>query len=186
MAEADKKEEGAEKAEAPSKKGKKGLLIAVGIVLVVLAIGVPVVLLMGKNDKKEESSKSAEKVHVDISTFSREQALQAEAEEELAEGEEVLGALVPMDPFVLNLKGGRFVKLQLQVEFVERDIPKKFLQRVAIIRDGIITLVNNRSSEDVLEREGKEKLRKDIRNVINEVLRKELVKRVYFTQFVVQ
>ena len=74
----------------------------------------------------------------------------------------------------------------MQVEFVEKDIPKKFFQRASIIRDGIITLVNSRSGEDLLEREGKEKLRKDIKNIINEALHKELAKQVYFTQFVVQ
>lgn len=181
--ESGKKEEKEAKTTAPA-KSKKLLFIVLGLVLVLIAIGVPLFLFMGKEDQKP--SDSAEKVEIDVSTVAREKALLVEAEEELEEGEEVLGAVVPLDAFVLNLKGGRFVKFQIQIEFVERDVPKKFLQRAAIIRDGIITLVNNRSADDVLEREGKEKLRKDIRNVVNEAMRKELVKQVYFTQFVVQ
>jgi flagellar FliL protein len=167
-----------------AKKSKKGLFIGLALIVVVIAIGVPVFLMLNKEKTKEKSS--AEKVEIDLSVDGRESRLEAEAEEELEEGEELLGALVPFDPFVLNLKNSRFVKFQIQLEFVERDIPKKFFQRAPIIRDGIITLVNNRSGEDLLEREGKEKLRKDIRNVINEALHKELVKQVYFTQFVVQ
>jgi flagellar FliL protein len=72
------------------------------------------------------------------------------------------------------------------LEFVERDVPKKVLQRAAIIRDALITLLTTKSADEMLDREGKDKLRKEIRVLINEALRKELVKQVYFTQFVVQ
>ena len=130
-------------------------------------------------------SKSAEKVEVDIKKNDLHK-LSQDAEEELEEGEEILGAIAPLDTFVVNLKGGRFIRLQMQLEFVERDVPQRLLQRAAIVRDAIITLLTTKSAEDMLEREGKEKLRKEVRNLVNEALKKELVKKVYFTQFVVQ
>lgn len=169
---------------APSKKkSKKGLFIAIALVLVVVAVGVPLAIFLSK--AKKEEVKLEEKVTVDISKDDAHK-LSKEAEEEVQEGEEILGAIVPLDPFVVNLKGGRFIRIQLQLEFVERDVPKRLLQRAAIVRDAIITLLTTKSVEEMLDRDGKEKLRKDVKNLVNEALRKELVKQVYYTQFVVQ
>jgi flagellar FliL protein len=172
-------------AAAPKKKSKKVLFIVSGLVLLIIAIGVPLVMFMGK-DKKVES-KSAEAVEVDTSKETEDaHKLSKEAEVELEEGEELLGAIAPLDAFVVNLKGGRFIRLQVQLEFVERDVPNRLAQRAAIIRDAIITLLTTKSADEVLERDGKERLRKDLRALVNEALHKELVKQVYFTQFVVQ
>ena len=176
-------EEGAE-AEPAKKKSKKGLFIGAGLFLVVIAIGVPLAIMMTK-PKKEVEAKSAEKVEVDVSK-DESHKLSKEAEEEVEEGEEVLGAIAPVDPFVVNLKGGRFIRLQMQLEFVERDIPSRLLQRAPIVRDAVITLLTTKTADDMLERDGKEKLRKELRNLVNEAMKKELVKQVYFTQFVVQ
>jgi flagellar protein FliL len=176
-------EEGSAESSAPKKKSKKGLFIGLGIAVLLIAIGVPLAIFMTK--EKKEEPKSAEKVSVDVSKDNSHK-LSTEAEEELQEGEEILGAIAPLDAFVVNLRGGRFIRVQVQLEFVERDVPKRLFQRAAIVRDAIITLLTTKSAEEMLDREGKEKLRKEIRSLVNESIRKELVKQVYFTQFVVQ
>ena len=179
----DKEGETSPDSAAPKKKSKKGLFIAGGLVLVLIAIGVPLAIFMSKS--KVIEPKSTEKVDVDVSKDDAHK-LSKDAEEEVQDGEEILGAIAPLDPFVVNLKGGRFIRLQLQLEFVERDVPKRLLQRAAIVRDAIITLLTTKTADEMLDREGKEKLRKDVKNLVNEAIRKELVKQVYFTQFVVQ
>lgn len=178
--------EGEEEAqEVAPKKSKKALFIGAGLVVLLIAIGVPVAIFMGKD--KEVDAKVSESVEVDTSKEKEDpHKLAKEAEEELEEGEELLGAIAPLDIFVVNLKGGRFIRLQIQLEFVTRDIPNKVAQRAAIIRDAVITLLTTKTAEEILEREGKERLRKDLRGLVNEALRKELVKQIYFTQFVVQ
>jgi flagellar FliL protein len=54
------------------------------------------------------------------------------------------------------------------------------------IRDSIISLLTQMTAENLETLKGKDKLRAEIRSVINAALRKEEVKRVYFTQFVIQ
>lgn len=186
MADNKGKEEGEKKEEAaPPKKSKKTLFIALGVVLLLIVIGVPLALFLGTSAKKGESQ--SETVSADVASTKDKPLRVADAvEEEVEEGEEVLGAIAPLELFVVNLKGGRFLRAQIQLEFTERDIPSRLYQRSVLIRDAIITLLTSKSSDDVLDKEGKEKLKKEVRNLVNEVFKKELVKNVYFSQFVVQ
>ncbi|NBS70712.1 hypothetical protein EBT31_17635, partial [bacterium] len=56
---------------------------------------------------------------------------------ELEEGEELLGAIVPLDTFLLNLAKGKYIRMQVQLEFSGLDIPKSFYSRAVPIRDSI-------------------------------------------------
>lgn len=184
-----KKEQGKGEDDAPEvvapKKSKKLLFIVAGSVLLLIVIGVVAAIFMFKGSK--DKTKSSEVVEVDISKVKDDaHKLSTQAEDELEEGEELLGAIAPLDAFVVNLKGGRFLRLQVQLEFVERDIPNRLRQRAAIVRDAVITLLTTKSADDVLGQDGKERLRKELKTLLNEALRKEIVKQVYFTQFVVQ
>ena len=105
---------------------------------------------------------------------------------ELEEGEELLGAIVPLDTFLLNLAKGKYIRMQVQLEFSGLDIPKSFYSRAVPIRDSIITFVTQQKAEDLESAQGKEALREEIKKLVNFQLRKELVRRVYFTQFVIQ
>ena len=187
--EAPKKEEGkpAEgEAAAPAKKGgmKKVILIAVALIVLVVAIGVPVLFLMGKKedgDAIEELSAGAAKIDGGelIPEGSSDQ-------DEALEGEEALGAIFPLETFVVNLSGGSFIRIQLQLEFAERDIPQRFYSKLVPIRDAIITLLSARTSNDVSSVKGKEVLKAELKELVNDQLKREDVKQVYFTQFIVQ
>jgi flagellar basal body-associated protein FliL len=102
------------------------------------------------------------------------------------EGEEALGAIVPLDTFLLNLPGGKYIRVQMQLEFQSMDIPTRFYGRVVPIRDAIITLISNQKADDLQTTKGKDELKDNVRKIVNGQLRKELVRRVYFTQFVIQ
>jgi flagellar FliL protein len=177
-------EEGEDKKaeEAPVKKKSK-LPLIIGIVVVLLIAGGAGAFFFMKSAKKENK----EEISADAA---QEEGLESEsaadAEEELEEGEEPLGALFPLDPFVVNLNGGRYIRLQIQIEFSDRDIPKRFMNRIPVIRDGIIGLLNKMTSEKVLSENGRDSIKNQIKDVVNEVLRKEEVKKVYLTQFIVQ
>lgn len=105
---------------------------------------------------------------------------------EAQEGEEPLGAFFPFEPFVVNLRGGGFLRAQIQVELNQRDIPSGIIARNVILRDGIISLLSARAREDVLGLKARDELKLSIAKLINETLNRELVKKVYFTQFVAQ
>lgn len=105
---------------------------------------------------------------------------------EVQEGEELLGAFFPFEPFVVNLRGGGFLRVQVQVELNQRDIPATIIARNVVLRDGIISLLSARAREDVLGLKARDELKVSIAKLINETLNRELVKKVYFTQFVAQ
>jgi flagellar FliL protein len=186
MAEAEKKEEGEsnETAQASVKKSKKTLFIAAGVVLILLLAGIPATIMLLKSKSKDQ----IEEIKADAATGD-EAAMVAEGAndlDELLDGEERLGAFFPLDSFVLNLSGSGFIRAQFQIEFIERDLPKRFYTRLIPIRDELIALITSKKAEELLTPQGKAALKTEIKELINEQLRKEEVKRVYFTQFVIQ
>lgn len=176
-------EEPKTEAPPPPKKGN-GMLIAI-ILVVVLLVGGGAAFFLMSSKKKEAKTESLDPEAAQITDGSNTAEGSGE-QDELEEGEEGLGAIFPLDPFVVNLDGGGFVRTQIQLEFNERDIPKRLYGRIVPIRDAIIVLLTKKKQDDVLSVLGKDELRKEIKDVINEILKKEDVKRIYFTQFVVQ
>lgn len=178
----DKDEAPAAAAPAPAGK-KKMILIGAGVVGLLLLIGVPVIFFSMKpkaNDSNELASNAAQ---------DHGPSLVAEGshdEEELAEGEASVGAFFPFENFVVNLSGGRYVRAQIQAEFNGKDVPKKFYARMVPVRDSIITMLTSRAPDDLLSEKGKEALKTDIKDMINDLLKKEEVKKIYFTQFFIQ
>ncbi len=181
----EKKEEGAEGAEAaPPAKSKKKLFIIIGaVVLLLLAIGIPL-LFMGK---KVEAPVNPE-LDANAALHGHEDSKQIgfDDEDELMEGEEPLGAIYPLETFIVNLEGGRFIRLQVQLEFAERAISSRFYVRIVPIRDRLIGLLSSKTQESLGEAKDKEALKTEIKDLVNDVLKKEEVKRVYFSQFIIQ
>ncbi len=185
----DKNKEGEEdETAAPAAEAKAGgsklLLIVGAVVALLIAAGVPTAYFLLKAPAKQGTEElGADAAH------GEEGALQPEGaddEDEADEGEEPLGAIFPLDSLTVNLSGGRFVRCQIQFEFAERDVPKRFYTRLVPLRDALITLLTKRTADDLLSEKGKDTLRSDIKDIANELLRKEDVRKVYLTQFVVQ
>jgi flagellar FliL protein len=114
------------------------------------------------------------------------------AEQSAAEAkleEPVVGALLPLDPFIANLAdedGRRYLKATLQVEFFGARVPDEFSARVPQMRDLLLTLLTSKFFTEVRTPDGKGVLRTEIVNRMNRTLNKDLVKAVYFTEFIVQ
>ena len=181
--EQEEKKEGEAGAVAPAKGGKKMLFIILGVVVLLVGAGVPTAMLLmkkpaQKTDELAADAAADQEEHGKLEGF--------DDEEEFGEDEEALGAIVPFDTFVVNLSGGKFIRMQLQVEFATLDVPRKFYSRIVPIRDGIIRILTERTSEDLESSKGKDSLKLQIRSMINEMLRREDVRRIYFTQFVIQ
>lgn len=134
-----------------------------------------------RDEASAQSSEGSEEAAPENGNFQeRPDAVDAE------EGEEALGAIIPLDTFLLNLPGGKYIRVQMQLEFQGMEIPSRFYGRLVPVRDSIITLISNEKAEDLQTSKGKEDLKENVRKIVNEQLRKELVRRVYFTQFVIQ
>lgn len=97
-------------------------------------------------------------------------------------------AIVPLGKFTINLRGGsggRILRFQVDVETktehtadIERDM--------AILRDGVILLASDYTWADVDGLDGKMRLRDELLARLNTLTDKPRVRRVFFTEFVVQ
>lgn len=181
MAEEEKKDTPEETTPPVPHRNKRAMLVGAGILGLLLIVGIPAVLLFSGDEPAEVALETPE-----MEPESRGKPEGFEEEEELEEGEEPLGAIVPFETFLVNLSGGKYIRAQVQVEFETLDIPRRFYSRQVPIRDSIISLLTKSTAESLETEKGKEKLRSEIRSIVNTALRKEEVRKVYFTQFVIQ
>jgi len=165
--------------EAPAAPAKKGMPTAVllGIVIAV-QVGLSFVVLSMKVAPAMKGSHGNA-----ASSAAREEAAK------LAEGKP--GQIISLEPMVMNLatlEGEKpsFAKLAIAIELSVEKAPAGIDSRMPLVRDAIITTVSSRTMNDVTNPDGKEKLRQQLLASLRQVLGAELVKNVYFTNFVIQ
>ncbi len=115
-------------------------------------------------------------------------ALVAAEGEESSEGRHI-GKIISLDSFVVNISDrerDRYLKLKTELELSMPELSDELDQRMPQIRDLIISLLGSKSFEEVRTIEGKNFLREEILLRINSLLVSGKVKRVFFTEFVVQ
>jgi flagellar FliL protein len=151
---------------------KKSIIIIAGVSLIVLAIiGGGFFMLWQKlsamdNLKAGGAAKSPEKV---------EQA--------------GMGPVFPLDSFIVNLSdqgGKRYLRITMGLELGDTKFAEELTKRLPQIRDSILMTLPSRKVEELQTTEGKNLLRADIISKLNELLGKEIVKKIYFTEFVIQ
>lgn len=99
-----------------------------------------------------------------------------------------VGAKVPLEEFLINLGGGtdHYVKTQIALG-VKKGVTEKDLEEdFPPIRDVVISSLASRSLKDLSTEAGRQKLKDDIKEKVNEELGKETVVKVYFMSFAVQ
>lgn len=178
---ADKKEkEGEAKEEAP-KKSKKMLFIIVGVVVLLAVAGGAFFMLKG-------SKKPADGEADDAATDESTDAGEGKGGEGGKEGKGGLsGSIIPLDTFIVNLQvKGSFLKTTIQLEFGEPGQPHTLESDMPKVRDAIIRIMSGKTAQDILSVEGKEKLREEVKDGVNNAMGSEDVVNVYFTEFIVQ
>ena len=190
-----KEEEAAPAAEGeqPKKKSKKLLFIIIGVVVLLLGAGVPM-FLMGGGEKPKEG----EEEHVEV-----------EHHLELAE----LGTFI-----VNLSEASTFVKTNIKIEYdattlahvsahgdekggeaeggghsgggeaAPGGLPAPIKKREPMIRDVIIRILSSKSSSQLLTSDGKDQLKEELLEGINEAvaLEEPVVTAVYFNEFIIQ
>lgn len=99
--------------------------------------------------------------------LSRRQALPEDGEESAAKhaAPAVAPTFLPMDTMVVNLADGggeRFAQIGITLELADAKTADQIKQFMPSIRSGVLMLASQRTSEELLLREGKEKLAADI------------------------
>lgn len=151
---------------------KKIILIAVAVLLLA-AIAVGAMLFL-KEDPPADSEASAEA-----------------AEKAPKMADPVYQGLDP--DFVVAFqdpKTVRFIKLSVEVMARDDDVIENVQLHMPAIRDRVIMLLSSKSEADLLDMDGKERLRVELLAAIQEVLVKNTgapgIEAIYFTNFVMQ
>lgn len=100
-----------------------------------------------------------------------------------------IGPMYPMDQFVVNLlseSGGRFLKTSLDIELSSEELASEMDKKKPAIRDIIIRTLSSKTFEEVSTMKGKERLKDEIVQKLNEILADGQVRNIFFTDFVVQ
>jgi flagellar protein FliL len=102
------------------------------------------------------------------------------------------GATVNFEPFLVNLadkEASRYVKTSIRLLVANKESAETIAKGETIMprmRDTILTLLSTKTAEEMTSNEGKEKLKKEILEKVNEYLPEEGAEDVFFTDFVVQ
>lgn len=100
-----------------------------------------------------------------------------------------LGPTIELDNFVVNITDGertRYLKTGITLEAMDKKTKKEIEQRKPQIRDAILFLSSNKNFRELRDLQGKKQLQADLQHKINSILQKGKVKRIFFTEFVVQ
>jgi flagellar FliL protein len=118
----------------------------------------------------------------------------AESDGEEEGSNDQLAIYLPIDPaFVVNFASqGKARFLQITVEVMSRDalVVDKITLHMPVIRNNLMLLFSNQTYDSVSTLEGKEALREEALEVIQQILEEETgdpgIEAVYFTSFVMQ
>lgn len=105
------------------------------------------------------------------------------------EGDKEIGALFPLDTFIVNLSDKaerRYLRVSMTLELINNEEVEKLEGRMPQIKDTILTILPTRKFEDIQDVEGKFTLRDELVIKINELFSSNVIKKIYFTEFVVQ
>ena len=127
-----------------------------------------------------------------------------EAAPETAHAQARVGVMFPMRERVVNLADTgilRYLKASIVLEVFDpenpegkpkgedkkkEELPKDLKQKAAPMEDRLTAILSAKTSADIISVAGKQRLKEEIRDGLNDVLHEERILAVYFTDFIVQ
>jgi flagellar FliL protein len=173
--------------QAPAAKGGKSKLILALVAVVVLGgLGGGAYVMLGKGGDAEAAKHGADDGGHKGSKDGKHGKEGKGSEKGAPDAED---AIVALDTFVVNLadeNAQRYLKVTMKVEFFGPEAPPRFAARQAQIRDLLLSLLGSKTVADVRTIEGKQQLRDEVMARISRVIEEDVVKAVYFAEFIVQ
>ena len=138
---------------APAKKGKKKLLIIVVVAVLLLAVlGAGGLIMMKKKAAAAEADAGDD-------------APAAHAEHGSKPDLKHPPTFLPLDPFVVNLsdkEADRYAQVGITIEVEDAHFAEQMKAFMPAIRNGVLMILAHKTSRELLERAGKEKLADEI------------------------
>ena len=100
-----------------------------------------------------------------------------------------VGPMVNIESFIVNIlddEQSRYLKAAITIEVDSEPASVELNQRMPQVKDAILLLIGNKTFSELSDLQGKIQLRAELINKLNSILVKGKVKRIYFTDFVVQ
>lgn len=102
---------------------------------------------------------------------------------------ERLGPLFSLETFIVNLAdegARRYLRVTMDLELEDARVSEQFAQRLPQIRDIILMILPEKNVRELQSATGRDELRREISDQINRLFQRQVVKRIYFTEFVIQ
>ena len=99
-----------------------------------------------------------------------------------------IGLMYDMKPFHLNLGNpleNRYVRLEVRFEYPNEDQKPELTARDSQMRDAVVSIVSRKTREHLLSPDGKDQLRLEIKNRVNQYLEKK-ISNVYITDILIE
>jgi len=102
------------------------------------------------------------------------------------------GAAMPLEPFVVNLAdqdAARYLRIKVSLMISDKNSIKELTDNSALqlkLRDVILQTLTPKTSHDLMNEEGKKKLRDEIKDKVSGYFKKPKLVDVMFTEFVIQ
>lgn len=100
-----------------------------------------------------------------------------------------LGPLHTVEPFVVNLNepgGSRFLRIGVSLEMSSEGDRELVESRMIPLKDVLISELSSLDTEQISSRRDKERLREDLLEAVHSVTSPSAVRKIYFTEFMVQ
>jgi len=163
-----------EKTDGPKKGGKQKIFMMMVVVLLLLGGGGYYYFLHKPKqeglDQQQETSKAAILI----------KPLVDEAR---------IGPMIEIKEFVVNIIGTdtpHYVKASLSLELDKDSTVDEVNRRMPQIRDTILLIISNKTPEEVLDVQGKNQVKAELKSGINAFLKTGKINNIYLTDFVVQ
>ncbi len=169
--------------EAPKSSKKLIIIIAAAVVVLLIGAGAGMYFMGVFDDEPQQTTEEQSAEGGDAKAAAEEEA------EPVAER-----SYWPLEPpFVLNFEGkskARYMQIGLEVVTTNDKAFAAVKKHLPVIRNEIVLLLSGQKYEEMVTPEGKEQLRAELIETINNVLKQHKVKKgidnIYFTSFVMQ
>jgi len=117
------------------------------------------------------------------------QAVNASQSQNSQEEEKSKTAMVSLPQLLVNLAdplGKRYLKMGVNLEVRGQEAAKDIEARMPRVKDSLILLLSSKTYDDLSSMQDKLTLKSQIAERLNQIMEESVVKRVYFTEFIIQ
>lgn len=173
----------AEEQQQPSSGGKGKIIVIIIVVLVLLIAGLVVAFMLLTQTPEESAQAAAGNSNTPQQTQTNN--VMGETNARYLR----IGPIFQLDQFIVNLlsQGGRrYLKISIGLEMTTANLENELNAKRALVRDIIIGILSSKSPEDISTTRGKDKMKEEIVQRLNENLVDGKIRNVFISDMAIQ